>query len=142
MTNLKSADGRQARRRASDRSGQQSRLRRPSSRDILRRRQEGGVMRESSARAVSPRSDEPGAAAAPNALTRIIRDRPDAAARVTIVAVAGILFWSDLGALGKSPRRLRARGLCPLRDSARQTPISRPLVSLRTARAICIRLCC
>ena len=50
-------------------------------------------MRESSARAVSPRSDEPGAAAAPNALTRILREWPDTAARAAIVAVACTLFW-------------------------------------------------
>jgi hypothetical protein len=51
------------------------------------------VIRESSVRVVSPMSDECGVAAAPNALTRILREWPDAAARAAIVALACILFW-------------------------------------------------
>src|SRR5580658_3216609 len=34
-----------------------------------------------------------GAGTPPNLLTHILREWPDAAARVTIVAVAGVLFW-------------------------------------------------
>lgn len=49
------------------------------------------MIRESSVRVVLPGSDE--SAAAPNALARILRDWPDAAARAAIVAVACTLFW-------------------------------------------------
>lgn len=55
-------------------------------------RQEGGIVPESSATSVSPTS-ESGAGTPPNLLTHILREWPDAAARVTIVAVAGVLFW-------------------------------------------------
>ena len=51
------------------------------------------MIRESSVRDVLPASDESAAAAAPNALARIRREWPDAAARAAIVAVACTLFW-------------------------------------------------
>ena len=51
------------------------------------------MIRESSIRIALPASDESGAATAPNAIARILREWPNVAARTAIVAVACTLFW-------------------------------------------------